>query len=96
MGAMPKTFKLPIAEYTSPGVLSYYVEHVVDIVQYPDAKTELFKLFREFGNSTSRRSSFVKPYCEENEKPEDKHKRLEAQFTNLKNFADVEKLGTAK
>uniref|UniRef100_A0A1B0CHB8 Putative cytoplasmic fmr1-interacting protein n=1 Tax=Lutzomyia longipalpis TaxID=7200 RepID=A0A1B0CHB8_LUTLO len=29
----------------------YYHAHLIDIVQYPDAKTELFQLFREFGNS---------------------------------------------
>lgn len=32
-------------------MLSYYQAHLVDIVQYPDARTELFQLFREFGNS---------------------------------------------
>lgn len=43
--------KLPRCDYGSPGVLSYYQAHLVDIVQYPDARTELFQLFREFGNS---------------------------------------------
>ncbi|GAB0094881.1 Cytoplasmic FMR1-interacting protein [Sergentomyia squamirostris] len=51
MSAMPKTCKLPRFDYGSPGVLSYYHAHLIDIVQYPDAKTELFQLFREFGNS---------------------------------------------
>jgi cytoplasmic FMR1 interacting protein len=32
-------------------VLSYYQAHLVDIVQYPDARTEFFQLFRELGNS---------------------------------------------
>lgn len=51
MSAMPKTCKLPRCDYGSPGVLSYYQAHLVDIIQYPDARTELFQLFREFGNS---------------------------------------------
>lgn len=42
---------MPRCDYGSPGVLSYYQAHLVDIVQYPDAKTELFQLFREMGNS---------------------------------------------
>lgn len=118
MGAMPKTCKLPRAEYTSPGVLSYYQAHLVDIVQYPDAKTELFQLFREFGNSiifcllieqallqeevsdllhaALFQNIFPRPYCKENEKPEAKQKRLEAQFANLQIVSNVEKLGTAK
>lgn len=32
-------------------MLSYYQAHLVDIVQYPDARTEFFQLFRELGNS---------------------------------------------
>lgn len=51
MSAMPKSCKLPRCDYGSPGVLSYYQAHLVDIVQYPDARTEFFQLFREFGNS---------------------------------------------
>lgn len=51
MSAMPKSCKLPRSEYGSPGVLSYYQAHLVDIVQYPDARTEMFQLFRELGNS---------------------------------------------
>ncbi|XP_050079381.1 cytoplasmic FMR1-interacting protein [Anopheles maculipalpis] len=51
MSAMPKCCKLPLCDYGSPGVLSYYQAHLVDIVQYPDAKTELFQSFREMGNS---------------------------------------------
>lgn len=33
------------------GVLSYYHAQLNDIVQYPDARTELFHNFREFGNT---------------------------------------------
>ena len=33
-----------------PGVLGYYQATLQDIVQYPDARTELFHNFREFGN----------------------------------------------
>jgi hypothetical protein len=33
------------------GVLGYYHAQLNDIVQYPDAKTELFHNFREFGNT---------------------------------------------
>lgn len=43
--------KLPRCDYGSPGVLSYYQAHLVDIVQYPDARTDFFQLFRELGNS---------------------------------------------
>lgn len=35
---------------TFVGVLSYYHAQLNDIVQYPDARTELFHNFREFGN----------------------------------------------
>ncbi|XP_026473678.1 cytoplasmic FMR1-interacting protein-like [Ctenocephalides felis] len=51
MGAMPKQCKLPRYDYGSPGVLGYYHAQLTDIVQYPDAKTELFHNFREFGNT---------------------------------------------
>lgn len=33
------------------GVLQYYHAQLNDIVQYPDAKTELFHNFRELGNT---------------------------------------------
>lgn len=33
------------------GVLGYYHAQLNDIVQYPDARTELFHNFREFGNT---------------------------------------------
>ena len=33
------------------GVLGYYHAQLNDIVQYPDARTELFHSFREFGNT---------------------------------------------
>lgn len=32
-------------------MLSYYQAHLIDIVQYPDARTDVFQSFREFGNS---------------------------------------------
>lgn len=51
MEAMPKVCKLPRYDYGSPGVLGYYHAQLNDIVQYPDAKTELFHTFREFGNT---------------------------------------------
>lgn len=50
MEAMPKICKLPRYDYGSPGVLGYYHANLNDIVQYPDARTELFHIFREFGN----------------------------------------------
>nr|CAI5867665.1 unnamed protein product [Callosobruchus analis] len=50
MEAMPKICKLPRYDYGSPGVLGYYHAQLNDIVQYPDARTELFHNFREFGN----------------------------------------------
>ncbi|KAG8285665.1 Cytoplasmic FMR1-interacting protein 1 [Homalodisca vitripennis] len=51
MEAMPKICKLPRYDYGSPGVLGYYHAQLNDIVQYPDAKTELFHNFRELGNT---------------------------------------------
>ncbi|EEB13869.1 conserved hypothetical protein [Pediculus humanus corporis] len=51
MDAMPKICKLPRYDYGSPGVLQYYHAQLNDIVQYPDAKTELFHNFRELGNT---------------------------------------------
>ncbi|XP_063236550.1 cytoplasmic FMR1-interacting protein [Bacillus rossius redtenbacheri] len=51
MEAMPKVCKLPRYDYGSPGVLGYYHAQLNDIVQYPDARTELFHSFREFGNT---------------------------------------------
>jgi len=51
MEAMPKDCKLPRYDYTSPGILEYYQHKLLDIVQYPDARTELFHNFREFGNA---------------------------------------------
>lgn len=38
-------------DYGSPGVLGYYQATLQDIVQYPDARTELFHNFRELGNA---------------------------------------------
>ena len=49
MEAMPKDCKLPRYDYGSPGILEYYQHKLLDIVQYPDARTELFHNFREFG-----------------------------------------------
>lgn len=51
MEAMPRQCKLPRYDYGSPGVLGYYHAQLNDIVQYPDAKTELFHNFRELGNT---------------------------------------------
>ncbi|KAK3928668.1 Cytoplasmic FMR1-interacting protein [Frankliniella fusca] len=51
MDAIPKLCKLPRYDYGSPGVLGYYHAQLNDIVQYPDAKTELFHNFRELGNT---------------------------------------------
>ena len=51
MEAMPKQCKLPRYDYGSPGVLGYYQATLQDIVQYPDARTELFHNFRELGNA---------------------------------------------
>jgi len=51
MEAMPKDCKLPRYDYGSPGILEFYQHKLLDIVQYPDARTELFHNFREFGNA---------------------------------------------
>ncbi|KAM3956068.1 cytoplasmic FMR1-interacting protein Sra-1 [Aphomia sociella] len=48
--AMPRHCKLPRYDYGSNGVLGYYHAQLTDIVQYPDARTELFHSFRELGN----------------------------------------------
>jgi hypothetical protein len=37
--------------FVSQGVLGYYHAQLTDIVQYPDARTELFHNFREMGNT---------------------------------------------
>ncbi|CAH0387882.1 unnamed protein product [Bemisia tabaci] len=50
MEAMLKTCKLPRYAYGSPGGLGYYHAQLNDIVQYPDARTELFHNFRELGD----------------------------------------------
>ncbi|KAL0858499.1 hypothetical protein ABMA27_012364 [Loxostege sticticalis] len=47
---MPRHCKLPRYDYGSNGVLGYYHAQLTDIVQYPDARTELFHAFRELGN----------------------------------------------
>ncbi|XP_039954773.1 cytoplasmic FMR1-interacting protein [Bactrocera neohumeralis] len=39
---------------------------------------------------------FPRPFCKENEKPEAKQKRFEAQFANLQIVSNVEKIGNAK
>ncbi|KAK4321422.1 hypothetical protein Pmani_007761 [Petrolisthes manimaculis] len=49
--AMPKQCKLPRYDYGSPGVLGYYHAQLNDIVQYPDARADLFHHFRELGNA---------------------------------------------
>ena len=51
MEAMPKDCKLPRYDYGSPGILEFYQHKLLDIVQYPDARTELFHNFREFGKA---------------------------------------------
>lgn len=48
--ALPRACKLPRYDYGSPGVLGYYHAQLTDIVQYPDARTELFHALRELGN----------------------------------------------
>lgn len=110
--------KLPRCDYGSPGVLSYYQAHLTDIVQYPEAKTELFQLFREVGNSilfcllieqalsqeevcdllhaAPFQNILPRPYCKDNEKPEQKQKRLEAKYVSLQIVSNIEKFGTTK
>ena len=39
-------------DYGSPGILEYYQHKLLDIVQYPDARTELFHNFRSIPNTT--------------------------------------------
>ncbi|CAH0392717.1 unnamed protein product [Bemisia tabaci] len=53
MEAMPKTCKLPRYDYGSPGFFKgpRLIAQFNDIVQYPDARTELFHNFHEFGNT---------------------------------------------
>jgi hypothetical protein len=40
-----------VRNFSFSGVLGYYHAQLNDIVQYPDARTELFHSFREFGNT---------------------------------------------
>ncbi|CAL8114581.1 unnamed protein product [Orchesella dallaii] len=51
MDAMPNGCKMPLYDYGSPGILGFYQENLNDIVQYPDAKMDLFQHFREVGNA---------------------------------------------
>ncbi|XP_037086734.1 cytoplasmic FMR1-interacting protein-like isoform X2 [Pollicipes pollicipes] len=51
MHVMPQRCHLPMHDYGSAGVLEYYNATLNDIIQYPDARTELFHNFREFGNA---------------------------------------------
>ena len=51
MEAMPKACKLPRYDYIFPGILDYYQHKLLDIVQYPDTRTELFHNIRDFGNA---------------------------------------------
>ncbi|CAG0889224.1 unnamed protein product [Darwinula stevensoni] len=48
---LPKQCKLPLYDYTSSGVLAFYQAQLTDVIQYPDARTELFHFFREMGNA---------------------------------------------
>ena len=59
MEAMPKDCKLPRYDYTSPGILEFYQHKLLDIVQYPDARTELFHNFREFGKRSLSSNSVL-------------------------------------
>lgn len=44
-------YMLSVRMFIFSGVLGYYHAQLNDIVQYPDARTELFHSFREFGNT---------------------------------------------
>ena len=50
MQVMPKECKLPLYDYGSSGILSYYQGKLRDIIQYPEVKTNFFQSFREIGN----------------------------------------------
>lgn len=50
MQVMPKECKLPLYDYGSCGILSYYQGKLRDIIQYPEVKTNFFQSFREIGN----------------------------------------------
>ncbi|XP_021955004.1 cytoplasmic FMR1-interacting protein isoform X2 [Folsomia candida] len=118
MDAMPKICKMPLYDYGSPGILGFYQENLNDIVQYPDAKMDLFQHFREVGNallfcllieqSLSQeevcdllhaapfQNIFPRPFCKENEKLENKQKRLEQKYAALHIIENIEKYGTEK
>ncbi|KAK6173555.1 hypothetical protein SNE40_016982 [Patella caerulea] len=51
MKVMPPTCKLLRFDYGSPGVMAYYNAQLVDLIQYPDLRTEVFQSFREIGNA---------------------------------------------
>ncbi|KAF2356380.1 Protein of unknown function DUF1394 [Trinorchestia longiramus] len=51
LDVMPKQCKLPRYDYGSNGVLGYYQANLQDIINYADARTELFHQFREMGNA---------------------------------------------
>ncbi|CAH0387708.1 unnamed protein product [Bemisia tabaci] len=100
MEAIPKTCKLPRYDHGSPGVRGYYHAQLNDIKQYPDARTELFHNFREFGNTILfcllMEQAPVRKVRSKGEKPEVKLRKLEAKFDSLHAVAHVEKLGSAK
>lgn len=50
MKAMPEKCKMQKYEYTSPGILQYYLAMLVDVMQYPDLKSEVFQGLKELGN----------------------------------------------
>uniref|UniRef100_A0A0B6ZWY0 Cytoplasmic FMR1-interacting protein n=1 Tax=Arion vulgaris TaxID=1028688 RepID=A0A0B6ZWY0_9EUPU len=51
MKVMPEQCKLLRFDYGSPGVMGYYQAQLVDLIQYPDLRTEVFQSFREIGNA---------------------------------------------
>ncbi|KAJ8936438.1 hypothetical protein NQ318_015584 [Aromia moschata] len=98
MEAMPKICKLPRYDYGSPGVLGYYHAQLNDIVQYPDARTELFHNFREFGNIILFCLLMEQALSQEERVKNWKSnkKRLESKYQALQIVPNIEKLGTAK
>ncbi|KAK7504118.1 hypothetical protein BaRGS_00004422, partial [Batillaria attramentaria] len=51
MKAMPDKCRMHKYEYGSPGILQYYLAMLVDVIQYPDLKSEVFQGLKELGNA---------------------------------------------
>jgi hypothetical protein len=50
---LPPSSKLPLYDYGTAGGLGYFKAKLMDIMSYPDLKTEVFYHLKEFGNTVA-------------------------------------------